>query len=196
MLLIPAELPVDRNLKELERVWASMRSRPEGEEPLKPASLLATLTPTAERFVELAVAWKLSNKEKDLGAFVAKHRMAAYDQDTNIKYFQDLLVEKTEFEFISELLRYCRRSGEFLSVLKTWVVPVVPVNGCDLLGAGVPSGRQVGVVLSDLKRVWKESGYSLSKEDLMGRVGDMGGALRVEEEEQWDGRHKSKKMKK
>lgn len=180
----------------MERVWTGMRACPDGAEPLKPASLLASLTPTAEQFVELAVAWRLSNKERDLGAFIAQHRTAAYDQDTGIKYFQDLLVEKTGFGFVSELLRYCGRSGEFLSILKAWEVPVLPVNGCDLLGAGVPSGRWVGAVLRDLKRVWKESGYGLSKEDLMRRVGEMGGAERLEEEEEWDSKHKRKKMKK
>lgn len=191
-------------MKEFERVWSGTRARPEGEEPLKPASLLATLVPTAERFVELAVAWKLSNKERDMGAFIATHRAAAYDPDTTLRHFQDLLVDKTEFELVSELLCYCRRSGEYLSDLRKWEVPVLPVNGRDLLGAGLPGGPSLGVVLKDLKQVWKESGYCLSKEELMGRLEGVGGAKGMEEgggvmgmeEEQWHSRHKRRKMKK
>ena len=196
-MLFFADLPVNGNMKEFERVWTGVRSRPEGEEPLKPASLLATLVPTAERFVELAAAWKLSNKEKDMGAFLATHRTVACDPGTNINYFQDLLVDKTELELVSELLRYCGRSREFWSDLRTWDVPVLPVNGHDLLGVGVPGGRMVGVVLKDLKRAWKESRYRLSREDLLGMVGELRGAKGMEgEQEAVESSHKRRKMKK
>lgn len=194
MCLSFSDLPANGDLEEFERVWMGMRSRPEGEEPLKPASLLATLVPTAERFVELAAAWKLSNKERDMGAFLTKHRTVAYDPNTNINYFQDLLVDKTELELVSELLHYCRRSEEFGAHLQTWDVPVLPVNGHDLLGKGIPNGRMVGVVLKDLKRAWKESRYCLSKEELLGMIGEVGG---MEEEGGAGGsRHKRRKVKK
>lgn len=121
----------------------------------------------------------------------------AYAPSTTIKYFKDLLVEKTELELVCELVRYCGRCGEFLSDLSRWEVPTLPVNGHDVMATGVANSPMVGVVLRHLKDVWKESGYCLNREELLARVGEVGGAARGEEgEDCWDRGRKRRKMKK
>ena len=146
-----------------------MKSRDEvkGAGPLKPASLLVTLTPTHKQFIELANTWRLSNKERNLGAFIATHRDAGYDPSTEIRYFKDLLVDKVELDWVLELLRYCNLPEEGVAMLREWEVPVCPVGGLDLQGAGVRSGPVLGVILKRLRTRWKESGYSLTKDRLM-----------------------------
>ena len=137
---------------------------------LKPASLLATLTQTIEEFSDLATTWKLSNSDRYLGKFIITHREKTYDRRTSIRYFQDLLVDEVKLESVLELFQYCDRL-EYCASLKEWVVPVLPVNGMDLKAAGVKPGREMGILLKELKEKWVDSGYRLSKEDLMLSLG-------------------------
>lgn len=156
------------NLVELERVWSAMNSR--GGDPLKSSSLLSSLTHTTQEFLQMAESWKLSNKERDQGAFIVDHRETTYDPSTPCKYYQDLLVMSTDRGTLLELLRYCDRF-DYYSTLETWVVPKMPVNGRDLMEGGlVLPGHQMGWTLKCLKQQWMESGYTLNKEDLMGMV--------------------------
>lgn len=164
-------MPASGNLDELDKVWKGMKSHDEEVGPLKPASLLATLTPTCKEFTKLASTWKLGNKERNLGTFISMHRDAGYDPSTNIQYFQDLLVEKVELDWVLELLRYCNWPEEGVAMLREWEVPMCPVRGLDMQGAGVPGGPRMGVVLKRLRTLWKESGYLLTKDELMKGVG-------------------------
>ena len=77
-----------------------------------------------------------------------------------------MLVEKTDLHQVLELLRYCDRPQD-ASFLENWAVPVMPVNGKDLIGADVERGTKFGIILRSMKQRWMESGYSLSKEELI-----------------------------
>ncbi len=154
-------------------------------DPLKPASLLSSLTRSASEFDNLATALKMSNRERDIGVFLTTHRQTAYDPSTDVKIFKDMLVEKTDRELVLELCRYCGRF-DFFGTLERWEVPVVPVSGKDLLAAGMKSNPKLGLVLKSLRRAWMESGYCLSKEELIGMIGGVlegqGGEMREEGE--------------
>lgn len=141
-----------------------------GVEPLQPPSLLATLTSTSKEFVALGNAWKVSNKQGALGAFILEHRAAAYDPNTSFKHFQDMLVVSGEGsrELLLELFRYCDRM-DFLAALKKWETPIMPLSGHDLIASGMKNGRWLGVVINHLKGDWMDSGYTLTKEELIGR---------------------------
>lgn len=159
----PVGLPGDGQLEELGIVWKSMS---DGCYHLQPVSLLTALVRTVKEAYQLAEAWKLSNNEKKLGAFIAEHRTVAYCLDTNFKYFQDLVVDGTPLASVQELAYYCGRV-EYAIRLSQWEVPSFPVNGTDLLTAGFKKGPVMGKLLSHLRLKWKESDFALNKTELL-----------------------------
>ena len=45
--------------------------------------------------------------------------------------------------------------------------PVFPVKGQDLLDAGMKPGKEVGQALKAMKKAWADSGYTMTKEELV-----------------------------
>ena len=156
-------LPDPGWLEELEKVWKSMS---DGCYHLKPVSLLVALVHTVDEAYRLAEAWKLSNNEKGLSAFIVEHRTVAYCLDTSVKYFQDLVVDGTPLATVQELAYYCGRV-EYAIRLSQWTVPSFPVNGTDLLAAGFKKGPTIGKLLGYLRQQWKESNFGLDKTELL-----------------------------
>ena len=144
-------------------MWKSMR---DGCYHLQPVSLLVALVHTVEEAYQLAEAWKLSNNEKRLGAFIAEHRAVSYCLDTSFKYFQDLVVDGSPLPSVQELVYYCGRV-EYAIRLSQWTVPSFPVNGTDILAAGFKKGPAVGKLLSHLRLKWKENDFKLDKTELL-----------------------------
>ena len=158
-------LPPNGNLDELERVWSTMRSH---GQTLQPVSLLVTLIHTPQEAHDLAIAWKLSNDEKRLGTFVASHRKKSYHIDTPLKYYLDLLVDGAWPQSVIELLWYCGHVEMAGEVIK-WVenMPKLPVTGRELKGIGVVQGPEMGSLLKLLKDKWKDSYFTMNKEELL-----------------------------
>ncbi|WP_103223871.1 CCA tRNA nucleotidyltransferase [Roseibium marinum] len=61
------------------------------------------------------------------------------------------------------------RFGVLLSDLRIEAVPEFPLKGADLIASGHPSGPELGSFLKYLEEEWRESGFSLSKQELMAR---------------------------
>ena len=49
--------------------------------------------------------------------------------------------------------------------------PEFPVAGKDLIAKGMKPGIEIGKILDKLKLKWKQSGYKLSKDDLLRQIG-------------------------
>ena len=158
------DLPSDPNMAEFKDVWTRLKSQ--NQYHLEPISLLVSLVATPNEAEDLSRRWKLSNSERLLGVFIAKHRTITYKETTPLKYFQDLLIDKALKEHVIEVLRYCGRRDDADYITK-WKIPVLPVAGNDLIQAGVPTGPQMGRTLKFVKEKWKDSFYSLSKEELL-----------------------------
>ena len=156
-------LPPDGNLEELEKVWSNMKH---SNCILQPVTLLVTLIHTVQEAYDLAHAWKLSNDEKRLGVFVVQHRQKAYNPDTPIKYYQDLLVDGALLGSVKELLHYCGNVMMAEQIMK-WKVPKLPVNGKDLKEEGFHAGPEIGHALKHLTTKWKDSYYTMNKEELL-----------------------------
>lgn len=168
-------LPRDGSVKELEQVWTTMIRH---GETLQPVSLLMCLIQTVQEAYDLAHTWKLSNDEKRLGVFVVQHRHVAYKTTTSLKYYQDLVVDGSPSNSVFELLHYCDKS-DMAEELKKWEVPKLPVNGKDLKGAGFQPGCELGSILRLLKTKWKESTFTLNKEELL----ELGVKTKMKQEE-------------
>lgn len=158
-------LPSNGNLDELEKVWSAMRSH---GQTLQPVSLLVTLIHTTQEAHDLAITWKLSNDEKRLATFIAQHRKKSYLADTPVKYYLDLLVDGAWPKSVVELLWYCGNS-EMANEVAKWLenVPKLPVTGKDLKAIGVAQGPEMGGLLNLLKNKWKESYFTLNREELL-----------------------------
>ena len=105
--------------------------------------------------------------------------MTGIQEETAIGYFQKFLVDKIDLEWVLELAQYCNKV-EYISSLKHWDVPVMPVTGRDLIAARIENGPRLGMVLKLLRVIWVESGYEMGKGELMERVGEV--LASVEEE--------------
>lgn len=137
--------------------------------PLQPVSMVTSLMDSPAEFQALADKWKLSNKEKLLGNFIAAHRGVASSDSTPLKFYQDLLVTNAERDSVLELTRYSDHM-DYFSRLRDWTVPVLPLNGRDLIAAGVPKGARLGALLALVKKRWMDSGYELNREELLEMV--------------------------
>jgi len=56
-----------------------------------------------------------------------------------------------------------------LSLVRAQAVPEFPLKGADLIASGHAAGPTLGVLLKRLEGEWQESGFSLSKEQLLAR---------------------------
>ena len=54
-----------------------------------------------------------------------------------------------------------------MAVLSGWVPPICPLSGADLLSQGVDKGPALGQMLAAAERRWVDSGFVLSKADLL-----------------------------
>jgi poly(A) polymerase len=54
-----------------------------------------------------------------------------------------------------------------LAFAETWKRPAFPVNGDDVIRAGVPRGRPVGAALKALEALWVKGGFKASREQLL-----------------------------
>ena len=136
---------------------------------LQSVSLLMSLVHSKEEADALCSSWKMSNNEKKLGTFVVEHRTLGYRPDLRIKTCQDFLVDGVSRSSVLELLHYCDRQG-LATELQQWKVPKFPVSGRDMLSAGFKTGPALGKKMRQLHDKWKESYFTLSKEELLETV--------------------------
>lgn len=154
-------MPKDGNFAELERVWEEHRVH-----ALHPVSLLIALVNGEAEAYRLTTAWKLSNHDRHLAKFVTIHRSAALDPSTPIKYYMDLLVDKAHIQSVLETLHYAGQH-EMAEQVQGWPIPQFPISGKDLKEAGVQAGPELGRLLRRLHEKWKESYFTLTKEELL-----------------------------
>ena len=152
-------LPLDGNLHELRTVMSCT-----GETRLKPVSILMALVNSLQEAERLMRYWKLSNDDFKLGVFVVTHRIAG--RTAPFKYFQDLAVDGWNTMLISQVLLYLKRYDD-VACLEKWKIPQLPLSGKDFLQAGVQPGPEIGRLLKSAMKIWKESSYSLKKDEIM-----------------------------
>jgi poly(A) polymerase len=62
------------------------------------------------------------------------------------------------------------RLGALLDRAQQWVKPAFPLNGGDVMAAGIPSGRQVGETLATLENQWIDENFVLDRATLLARL--------------------------
>ncbi|CAN0039217.1 CCA tRNA nucleotidyltransferase 1, mitochondrial [Lampetra fluviatilis] len=164
-------LPCDGNVGELQRVWERSRASPP-----RPITLLSALLRCADDVGQLDARLRLSKDERNLAAFVVKHRgelrpdADGDDPLGSIKAFvTDARPHGEAKARASELLRYLGEAGP-AGELDGWRPPAFPVSGHDLRRLGLTSGKEIGTELQRLRAVWQRSGYRADKDALLATV--------------------------
>ena len=115
--------------------------------------------------------WKLSNDEAKTLRLLVSYRDRKYEDD---KYNIDTLTRAVMYGYLTlteaDLLLQFDQNYVELAEWRAIELPTFPVNGNDILQAGVPVGKPVGAALSKLRDVWVQSGYTASKEQLLALI--------------------------
>ena len=110
--------------------------------------------------------WNFSNADNQTLNFLVKNK----DAPINKKILSDLIVDGISKLFLYRWAELKGVIGDLGQHIKSFNAPVFPVNGNDLMQAGIEKGPNLGKVLNDLKVIWKDSNYTASKKDLLSNI--------------------------
>ncbi|XP_036387800.1 CCA tRNA nucleotidyltransferase 1, mitochondrial [Megalops cyprinoides] len=163
-------LPAGGNVEELKRVWQQAQ-----DWSPKPMTLLSALLRCSEDVDRLDLRLKISKEEKNLGLFLVKHRrdlLKSEDGSDSLRPYTDFIIDSREPDAHSKVCELLKYQGEdrLLVELKSWSIPRFPVSGHDLRKMGITSGKEIGIILQQLRDVWKKSRYQMDKDELLSSV--------------------------
>jgi len=132
------------------------------EDTRNPVTLMFALL--GDAVVDVASTWKWSSEERDLGIFLAKNHCPVFKRIDWATWF--VAVDGHPKHWVSELVRVVdgKTHGD---QFEQSMIPVFPLAGRDLLDQGMKPGKQVGQVLLGHKMLWANSGFTMTKEDLL-----------------------------
>lgn len=113
--------------------------------------------------MDISDAWRWSNAEFDHADWLCQNAHKRKDLRRLIA------VDGVSRQWVSELAHLEDRDEWSKNALVHWEFPPFPVDGNDLLAAGM-KGKQIGETLRKLKDAWADSGYKADKQDLMGTL--------------------------
>jgi|TARA_X000000950_G_scaffold239253_1_gene291709 tRNA nucleotidyltransferase (CCA-adding enzyme) len=127
--------------------------------PIVPLSVLVSNS-------SLAGSWKMSKSESALLNFLVTNKNKPLDRKSAI----DLLHAGNSKQAVVDLSNV---QGKFnlADTIRLYDKPEFPVAGKDLIAKGMKPGIEIGKILDKLKLKWKQSGYKLSKDDLLRQIG-------------------------
>jgi len=128
--------------------------------------------PTAVRHV--AARLKMSNEERDRLCFAAQEETPLRDDMTPREVRAAVYRAGQQVVVDRAMLEWARggslRWSEVICLARSWVRPVLPVSGRDLLAVGAIAGPEMGSALRRLEAVWIESDFTLGREDLLAHL--------------------------
>ena len=115
-------------------------------------------------------SWKASSEEINLAAWLYDHW---HFKQPDRPLMTLLAVDGAPREWVLELAAL-RLMDEFeRGVLACWEIPVFPVGGNDLLERGFKQDQNLGKTLKQLKELWANRGYTLTKPELLDHLGSL-----------------------
>lgn len=112
----------------------------------------------------IAFNLKWSSEERDHALWLCKH----YNRKHDLRRL--IAVDRAPRKWVAELAAIEERDAWSQNALVHWEFDPFPVNGEDLMQAGVQAGPNMGKVLRKLKDAWADSGYVATREDLLAMV--------------------------
>jgi poly(A) polymerase len=147
--------------------------------------LAAIVPPDAVRMGEMAVRLRLSNAEAERlknwalaslakpetsEAVFARQLYAGNVEGTTDRLRLALASARAKAVADSNEMMAAGGYGRLLKFARHWQRPVFPVGGEDLKRLGIAAGPEIGAALRKLETEWIESGFSLTREDLLARL--------------------------
>lgn len=160
-----AELvPLDSGTIALLRAYETTARRPD-----RFARLALILTRTAPD--ALQSAWRLANDEVKTAGMLLSAARLLMDFEINSAAYRFPAQLSDAVEVAAALAGWTEAAKSALrEQLEAVAVPRFPITGGDVLAAGVPAGREVGIALERLELAWIESGFALTRDDLLARL--------------------------
>jgi tRNA nucleotidyltransferase/poly(A) polymerase len=56
---------------------------------------------------------------------------------------------------------------DIVKILNDWTAPPIPVNGVDVMAAGIPKGPEIGDVLAKIETWWIENDFAPDRESCL-----------------------------
>jgi tRNA nucleotidyltransferase (CCA-adding enzyme) len=131
-----------------------------------PSTILAVFAKNEEDVDRIAAQWKLSAHERETMRFIVQNRDKKLDEKTAKMMWTD---KKVKNHHVIELAKYLGKQN-LVDMLENWQTPTFPVTGKDLQAVGIKPGPAMGQILAKLEAKWKESGYTLDKDQLLGMI--------------------------
>lgn len=140
--------------------------------------LMAMLPPRAETVEGLGQRLKISNTDRArlanwVGASLPPTGMAD-PQLSQLLYRSDrqaihdrLALERARMQDVAADAEKCLVLEATMAKVQAWSRPVFPLKGADLLAEGLQPGPNLGKLLARLETEWLESGFSLSRAELV-----------------------------
>uniref|UniRef100_A0A7E4UNA1 PolyA_pol domain-containing protein n=1 Tax=Panagrellus redivivus TaxID=6233 RepID=A0A7E4UNA1_PANRE len=172
-------------LKEFSQVFETSVDHSDDEETscAESMTLLSTLFRTDSDLSQFHRRNKVSNNEKALAQFIMRYREAAADEKNkdDKRFFFRLVTDQwhlygsTDMEINKiraiELLKYIN-SYNLIVDMQEWTVPKLPINGVNLMEAGVERGVKFKYMLQHMYILWRDSDYSLTLDELLTHIDD------------------------
>jgi len=163
------------------RVYGSVNKLSTPEEKRLPCTVLTCFLENSEDAERFHTRTKFSTAERTLTEFLVENRELAEENKKNLRHFK-MLYATTVYEAgqgaeapvkrcCVELLKYVDAS-DVLAEFRNWTetMTTFTVRGLDLLEAGVPKGPSINNTLKYLHKLWVESDFQLTPEQLIERA--------------------------
>ncbi|MBA5724394.1 CCA tRNA nucleotidyltransferase [Candidatus Liberibacter sp.] len=102
--------------------------------------------------------------KKEINKLIYLHGKKAVEK--KIKLFLALNDNQVDLKCTQKILK-------ILEDIPSWVEPVFPLTGNDVLKTGISQGKRVGKILSFLKKKWIDSGFQFSHEELLNHLNEL-----------------------
>ncbi|XP_014483610.1 PREDICTED: CCA tRNA nucleotidyltransferase 1, mitochondrial [Dinoponera quadriceps] len=140
---------------------------------LKPISMIVSLLKNQEDVMNLHGRLKLSSSDRDLALFLIQHReyipcerpLKPYQQ---LVFIQQMNRYDVYREYVREVLKY-QGAVQLLDEFEKWVIPRFPIGGT-MLKSYVRHPKMIGMVLTELKRIWINDDFKNTVDELMEHV--------------------------
>jgi len=152
--------------------------------------LAAIIPPDADRLEKMAARLKLANAEAawfkawakapvindELSSAALSRLLYRHGSDgINTRLKLALATARGKAEGDTQEMARSARLGKLLELAENWKKPQFPINGGDVMAAGVPAGKQVGETLSVLENAWIEENFIPDRAALLARLKDLVG---------------------
>jgi poly(A) polymerase len=152
--------------------------------------LAAIIPPDADRLEKMAARLKLANAEAawfkawakapvindELSSAALSRLLYRHGSDgINTRLKLALATARGKAEGDTQEMARSARLGKLLELADNWKKPQFPINGGDVMAAGVPAGKQVGETLSVLENAWIEENFIPDRAALLARLKDLVG---------------------